>query len=333
MKHYLILIRPYGMLFLGFTPVFSAMANGEFTFIKLLILLIIGLLAHIFTFVQNDYYDVQIDSKSKYVSNRPIVTGNITQKIALIIFAFSFMASLILTICFFFNLYSIIILLFAFLFITLYNKYSKYFFGTEYVLGLGIFSYGLFGAFSVSENISYLALIISAMGFLQWLFSVGISANLKDVEFDSKLGIRTTPIAFGTHISEKKLIMPVSFILYAFVIKFIHILVALFAFILGYTSIIVYDLPIPAICFLLLSIILIYLTRRILSTPMVKRDKMLIFVGLQEGLSLLLIPIVLMSYLIDNLGVIYTFLIILILIFWPLFWFRFLYGKRMIPLE
>jgi len=333
MKHYLILIRPYGMLFLGFTPVFSGMANGEFTFLKLLILLIIGFLGHIFTFVQNDYYDVQVDSKSKYVSNRPIVIGNITQKIALAIFAFSFIASLILTILFFFNLYSISILLIAFLFITLYNKYSKYFFGMEYILGLGIFSYGLFGAFSVSENISYLALIISAMGFLQWLFSVGISANLKDVEFDSKLKIRTTPIAFGTHISEKKLIIPISFILYAFVIKFIHILVSLFAFIWGYTSIIVYNLPIPAICFLLLSIILFYLTWKILSTPMAKRDKMLIFVGLQEGLSLLLIPIVLMSYLIDNLGAIYTILIILILIFWPLFWFRILYGKRMIPLE
>ena len=82
MKNYLILIRPYGMLFLGFTPVFGAIANGEFNLIHLTILLIIGLLAHIFTFVQNDYYDTAIDSKSKYVSNRPLVTGSITQKTA-----------------------------------------------------------------------------------------------------------------------------------------------------------------------------------------------------------------------------------------------------------
>ena len=333
MKNYLILIRPYGMLFIGFTPVFSAIANGEFRFINLLILLIIGIFAHIFTFVQNDFYDVQVDRKSKYVSNRPIVQGTITQKIAFIIFVFSFIISLILTVLFIFFFYSIIVLLFAFLFITLYNKYSKRFFGMEYVLGLGVFSYGLFGAFSVSENISYLALIISAMGFLQWLFSVGISANLKDVEFDSKLGIRTTPIAFGAHISEKKLIIPVSFVLYAFVIKFVHIVIAMFAFIMGYTSIFVYNLPIPTICFLFISIILIYLTWKILTTPMAKRDKMLIFAGLQEGLSLLLIPIILMSSLIDNFGAVYTFLIILLLIFWPLFWFRLLYGKRMIPLE
>ena len=80
MKNYLILIRPYGMLFLGFTPVFGAIANGEVNYFNLIILLIIGLLAHVFTFVQNDYYDIEIDSKSEYVSNRPLVKGNITQK-------------------------------------------------------------------------------------------------------------------------------------------------------------------------------------------------------------------------------------------------------------
>jgi len=71
MKRYLKLIRPYGMLFLGFAPVFGAIANGEFSFSHLTILLVIGLLAHIFTFVQNDYYDVEIDRKSKHVSKRP----------------------------------------------------------------------------------------------------------------------------------------------------------------------------------------------------------------------------------------------------------------------
>ena len=80
MKDYLILIRPYGMLFLGFTPVFGAIANGEFNFLHLTLLLIIGIFAHIFTFVQNDYYDIAIDSKSKYVSNRPLLGGIITKK-------------------------------------------------------------------------------------------------------------------------------------------------------------------------------------------------------------------------------------------------------------
>jgi hypothetical protein len=64
-----------------------------------------------------------------------------------------------------------------------------------------------------------------------------------------------------------------------------------------------------------------------------KRDKMLIYMGLQEGLSVLLIPIMLMNLLIKNIGVIITTLIFVILIIWPLIWFRVLFGKKMIPLE
>ncbi len=333
MKRYLKLIRPYGMLFLGFTPVFGAIANGEFAHSNLLILLIIGLLAHIFTFVQNDYYDVEIDSKSKYVSNRPFVTGSISQKTVVIIFVSSFIFSLLLAIVFFFTIYSFAVLLLSFLCMTFYNKYSKRFFGMEYILGAGVFTYGIFGALTVSNNISYLAILISAVGLMQWLFSVGISANLKDVEFDSKLGIRTTPTMFGVHVSNKKLMIPRSFCLYAFVLKFIHILIASLPFFLGYISIFIYDLPIPGVCFLIVSIVLLYLTLKILSTPMKERDKMLLYVGLQEGLALLLIPIALMSYLTENILILPTFLLILLFIFWPLFWFRVLFGKRLIPLE
>ena len=333
MKQYLILVRPYGMLFLGFTPVFGAIANGDFSFSNLVILFIIGIFSHIFTFSQNDYYDVEIDNKSKYVSNRPLTTGSITKKAVLVVFTSSFVICMLLTIVFFFSIKSLMALLLAFIFITLYNKYSKRFFGMEYVLGAGVFTYGIFGALTVSNNISSLAIIVSAVGFMQWLFSVGISANLKDVEFDSKLGIRTTPTMFGVHVSNKKLMIPKSFLVYAFLIKFVHILIASLPFFLGYVSIFIYDMPIPEFCFLIISIILLYLTFKILSTPLQERDKMLIYVGLQEGLALLLVPIALMSYLTENILILPTFLIILLFIFWPLFWFRLLFGKRMIPLE
>jgi hypothetical protein len=66
---------------------------------------------------------------------------------------------------------------------------------------------------------------------------------------------------------------------------------------------------------------------------MQEREKMLIYSGLQEGLSLLLLPIILLSILVDKFGMFQTFLLILLFIFWPLFWFRILYGKKMIPLE
>ena len=125
MKSYLILIRPYGMLFLGFTPVFCAIANGEFNYFHLTALLVIGLLAHIFTFVQNDYYDITIDSKSEYVSNRPLVNGSISKKKAFVFYLSSFLLSLLIAVVFLFSFYSLFVLLLSFLFVTFYNKYSK----------------------------------------------------------------------------------------------------------------------------------------------------------------------------------------------------------------
>lgn len=333
MKNYLKLIRPYGMLFLGFAPVFSAIANGEFSFSHLTILLIIGLLAHIFTFVQNDYYDIEIDRKSKYVKSRPFVTGTISQKTVIFIFLSSFIIALILSIVFFFSYFSVFLLLLSFLFMTLYNKYSKRYFGMEYILSIGIFTYGIFGALTVSDKVSSFAILISAIGFMQWLFSVGISANVKDVEFDTKIGVRTTPTIFGVHVSKGKLMVPILFSVYVFIIKFIHILFISLTFFLGYTSILLYGLPIPLISFLILSILLLYLTFRILSMPISKRDNMLIYAGCQEGLAFLLIPISLMSYLVENMSILATFLLIFLLILWPLFWFRVLFGKKMIPLE
>ena len=333
MKNYLKLIRPYGMLFLGFTPVFGAIANDTTSSSHLVLLFIIGILTHIFVFVQNDYYDLEIDSKSKYVSNRPLTAGDISKKTAFIIFFSSFMISLILALVFLFSFFSFLFLLFSLLCMSSYNKYSKRITGMEYILSLGVFNLGLFGALTVSNSISFIAIIVSALGFMQWLFSVGISANLKDIEFDSKLNIRTTPILFRVHISDEKLVIPISFKLYSLTIKFIHVFIASLPFFLGYTSIFINNLPVPGISFVIISITLFYLTFKILSTTINKRDKMLIYIGIQEGLALLLIPLTLMSYLEEKISLIGTFLLISILIFWPIFWFRFLFGKRMIPLE
>jgi hypothetical protein len=276
---------------------------------------------------------MEIDKKSKYVIDRPLTSGEISKKNVFIIILFSFILSMILAILFFFTIPSFFVLLLSFFLITLYNKYSKKISGMEYVLGTGVFTYGIFGALTVSFNISTLALIISLVGFMQWLFSVGISANLKDVEYDSKLGIKTTPMLFGVKIVNNKMEKPLLFIGYAYGIKKTHIIIASLPFILGYTSVVLFNLPISFILFLILSIFLLYTTFGILSTPLEKRETMLRYEGAHEGFALLLIPIVLMSHLIKNFNLLPTLMLIILMIVWPLFSLLFLFGKKMIPLE
>ena len=327
------LIRPYGMLYLGLTPVFGAICNGMFNSLHLLILFFIGVLSHIFTFVQNDIFDIEVDKKSAYVSKRPLIIGAISQKEAIFIVIFSFSVSVILALVFVFTPLSFIFLLLSFLFVSLYNKFSKRYFFMEYILTTGVFTFGLFGVFSTSATISSLAIIICFFASVQWLFSVGVFANLKDVEYDSKIGIKTTPSILGVKIINDKLLIPNVFIFYAFGIKILHIFIAILPFLFGFTSIYISFLPIPLVFFVILSVFVLFLLGKILTTSKSKREKMLIYEGLQEGFAFLLIPTVLASYLIENIGVLPTVFLVAFMIVWPLVCFRVLFGKKMIPLE
>jgi 4-hydroxybenzoate polyprenyltransferase len=332
-REYLKLIRPYGILFIGFTPVFGAICNGQTEGIHLTILLLIGLLGHVFVFVQNDYYDIEVDRRSKYVVRRPLTSGLISKTNAGVLFLGSFFLAIALALVFFLSVGSILVLLLSFFLMTLYNKYSKQAPGLEYVLGAAIFSLGIFGALTVSSQVSAFAVIISSVAFLQWIFSVGVSANLKDVEFDTKLGIRTTPVLFGVRAVGNQLKKPHLFIAYVYGIKLVHLIVALLPFFLGFSSPLLAGYPIPLLGYLLIAGILLITTRGILMTPLDRRDQMLRYEGIHEGFALLLIPFVLLRTLIEQIGPSYTLLLLIILIVWPLLCLRLLYGKSLIPLE
>jgi len=317
------------MLFLGFTPVFAAISNGEYDGFHLGILFLIGILAHIFVFVQNDYYDAEVDAKSKYVASRPLSTGKISKPRALLLFSGAFLLALALSFLWVYTWRAFWFLLVTFFLMTIYNKYSKKLPGMECVLSTGVFSLGLFGAFTVGAPLTPLAALISFVCFLQWFFSVGISANFKDVEYDTRQGIRTTPVILGVTAEH----IPRLFIAYALGIQLLFLIILGLPFLLGLTSLTVQNLPVPLLGYGVLSSLVLLTTRGILTTPLEKRDTMLRYEGAHEGLSLLLIPFVLMPLFIDTLGVLLTTSLILLLIVWPLGILRFLYGKTLIPLE
>ncbi|MCK5031562.1 MAG: UbiA family prenyltransferase, partial [Thermoplasmatales archaeon] len=103
-KDYIILIRPYWIVFFGLIPVIGAMCNGQFIFFQLSVLFIIGMFTYIFGSVQNDYFDKYIDKKSKYVSERPLALDTISEKEVIFIILFSLIISLSLAYIFLFTL-------------------------------------------------------------------------------------------------------------------------------------------------------------------------------------------------------------------------------------
>ena len=323
-KGYIKLTRPYGALGLPLIVVFSALCNGQFDFFPLLGLFIIGIFFHIFGFVQNDYFDLEIDKKSEYVSERPLVKGIVSRKGALFLILFSFFASIILAYVFFFTILSFLTLLLSFFLVTIYNKYSKRMPGMEYVLGAGVCAFALFGALTVSNVLSPLVIFIVLFVLMKY---VSVIVNLKDVKYDSKQGIKTTPMILGVTAMDDELRIPAVFTTYAFSIKGIQIGIALLPFLTGYASMFLYGLPVPIVCFSILSILIIYTLWKILSTPLSDRNKMIIYAGFHELLSYFLLPVVLMTYLVENINIFAPILLIVVPPLWIAFSLKAFFGK------
>ena len=199
----------------------------------------------------------------------------------------------------------------------------------EYVLGVVHLFFGLFGALTVSDVLSPLVIFVVLFVLIQ---HAGVSANFKDVKYDSEQGIKTTPILLGVRAVDDELRIPAVFKIYAFSIRGINIGIALLPFIAGYVSMFLYSFPIPIICFFILSPLIIYTQWKMLSTPLSERDTMVRYAGLLEVLTYFLLPVVLMSYLTENINIFAPILLIVVPPLWVKFYVRAFFGKRM-PLE
>ena len=138
--------------------------------------------------------------------------------------------------------------------------------GMEYVLGAGHCTFALFGALTVSDVLYPLVIFYVLFVLIAHMFGVGVLANLKDVKYDSKQGIKTTPMILGVTAIDDELRIPAVFTAYAFSIKGIQIGIALLPFLTGDVSMFLYGIPVPIICFSILSTLLIYTLWKILST-------------------------------------------------------------------
>ena len=113
-KDYIILIRPYWIVFFGLIPAIGAMCNGQFNVFPLSVLFIIGMFSYIFGFVQNDYFDKNTDKESQYVSERPFAKEIISEKGVILLILFSFFMPLALAYVFIFTISSFSALLLSF---------------------------------------------------------------------------------------------------------------------------------------------------------------------------------------------------------------------------
>ncbi|MCX6663264.1 MAG: UbiA family prenyltransferase, partial [Euryarchaeota archaeon] len=155
-RDYIEITRLFNMGLTGVAPVLGALAMWNvdtLTPLKLVILFIIGGLAHSYGFVINDFIDIKIDKLSKDLIARPLVRGSITRRRAAFFAVFCMIGSFLLSLVFFSELrnyiFLILILLLAYSFATVYDIASKKYPGMDLFVAGAVFFLILFGASTI----------------------------------------------------------------------------------------------------------------------------------------------------------------------------------------
>jgi len=318
LRGYLQLMRLYG-IFIVMMPILGAISNGIFSGLGLL--LIVGICANIFGFVQNDYFDIEIDKKSGYVADRPLASGLISKEEAIAFMALLFTISIIITLVFFSHI-SFLFLMLYYLFYTLYNKLSKKFAWMEYILGLAAMMIFLAGAFSYKKEIGLPCILISFLPLLKYAFNVGVSANLKDLKYDLLQGVKTTPAIFGAK-ADDGIYVPKSFILYGYGLKIVFIIIAFFA---------LYHFPayVSLLLVSVTSIFLVYTAYKVFKN-IEKRGEMLFYAEIHEILTYVMIASILYDYVAIHYNAFLAFSLVIIPPLWIILCLKIFFGGK--PLE
>ncbi len=325
--HYLRLMRPQSAAGTGVAPVIGALAvlNPDMMVgHHLLKLFLIGLLVHFYGFCLNEYMDLPVDSRAKELKAKPLVSGIIPQRHALYM-ALSFITlAFILSVSFFKTPESIALFALSAVLGGAYDVYSKKLPASDILLGIWVFVFCLYGSSTVDPDISgvgSLAYLVAAIFFLQLVFQTGVTGGLKDVKQDFASGAKTPPIWFGTRLRKGNIFIPSSFKGYALFIKTLNICAVAVPFIIWSvrpTMLQIVLLPI-------LLFFIFYFSVLALHGGHFKRREKMRYLMVQEFLSYMLIPLLLVSFI--------PLALALMLLVMPILWYIVftvaLYGPRL----
>lgn len=214
---YIKLVRLPGWGGYCITAVFGAITVGVFDPLLLTLLFIIGAFVTLYGFVLNDYVDVATDNLSEDLTERPLVKGSIPRSHALyisiisIILVYIIVAIAMLYQIFIPNLATIGVFTIAVILAAIYNIYGKKFPGSDVFVAGATAVYCIFGAMTVSETITGLTWIVTIVTFFQVMYLNAIIGGLKDADHDYKLGVKNIALTLGVKVTEKKLIIPITF--------------------------------------------------------------------------------------------------------------------------
>ena len=188
--------RPIGT-YLVLWPTLWALwfAAGGVPHIKVLFIFVAGVvLMRSAGCVINDFADRKVDGHVRRTCTRPLATGKVTAKEALVLFAVLILIAFILTL--FTNLLTLLLAPIALLLAASYPFMKRYTHFPQVVLGAA-FSWAIPMAFAAQSNALPAALWLVFFANLFWTVGYDTAYAMEDREDDLKIGVKSTAVFFG----------------------------------------------------------------------------------------------------------------------------------------
>jgi 4-hydroxybenzoate polyprenyltransferase len=305
----------------------GALLMGQHDPWPLLILFCIGVLFHIYGFVLNDYADIEVDKKSVDLKKKPLVSGLIPTQHALIIIIVAVVCIYILIIAFFYSVLSVLILSLALFLGGIYDYFGKKIshISDFFVAGALAFTV-LFGASTVSSNITIIIYIISLLIFIGIVFANAVEGGLKDVDHDYLGGAKTIPTLLGVKVADGCLLMTKRFLAFAYGLIALCFLLLIFLFM--QPAINFFDGDYLRLCIVgVLLVVILFVSYKFLSLSLFNRLKMKRLYAVINSLAGMVLLITLYPFI----GLDYLIILLLIPITWYVVFNTLLYGKPLQP--
>lgn len=315
MAAYAKLLRLPGIGALGIPTVIAALTVGVVDPFDLSLVFLIGAIACIYGFILNDYADVELDGLVDDLKQKPLVSGIISKKIALMISVFLTLISFLLIIILwhgqtidYYKFLAIVCIFSAGVFGSIYDLYGKHIIGSDFLVALSVALVFLFGALSFGKP-EIITWIIFVLTFNNLLYMNAIQNGIKDADHDYKMGVKNIALYSGVKVRGANLTIPQGFRLFGMGIR-LSSAVLLFSpfFFFGYTYYLWQLLFLATFTVLFLVIDAKFLTQKTFN-----RGKIRKIIGVQSFLRYSLVPLMLISII----GVMYS----AILIIFPMVWY------------
>ena len=309
------LLRLPGIGALGIPTVIAALTVGVVDPVDLGLVFLIGAIACIFGFILNDYADVELDGLVDDLKEKPMVSGAISKKSALMISIFLALLSFVLIIVLWYgktiDYYKFLALLCIFsagILGTIYDLYGKHIIGSDFLVALSVALVFLFGAFSFGRP-EMVTLVIFVLTFNNLLYMNAIQNGIKDADHDFKMGVKNIALSSGVKVKGMNLTIPQRFRIFGMGIRLCSAVLLFSPFLFFGYDYHVWQLLLLAI----FTVLFLVVDVNFLTLKTFDRGKIRKIIGVQSFLRYSLVPLMLISII----GVTYS----VILIIFPIAWY------------